>query len=278
MRCHSTASGADSRTHPRMEFAASRYHMVVSRRPQLVQLRVENQEADDDSCAQRGVSAGEFSNWLRVTEAALRSGEDGTDVPCGSCRGCCRASLFIHIGPEEVETIRRIPKGLLFPAPGFPRGHVLMGYGDQGQCPMLVDGECSIYEYRPQTCRDYDCRVFAATGLPVDEHNQPEIAHRVGEWSFSYSEEGRALQTALRRAVSFLHGNRDRFPEGSLPGQSGPLAATAVRICKLFTTADTQVADAAMVQRIVAVLREKRVPMRSGSRFNRLTNKRSPRR
>jgi hypothetical protein len=110
----------------RLEFAASRYHMVVSRRPQLVQLRVENQEADDDSGAQRGVSAGEFSNWLRVTEAALRSGEDGTDVPCGSCRGCCRSSMFIHIGPEEVETIRRIPKGLLFPAPGFPRGHVLM--------------------------------------------------------------------------------------------------------------------------------------------------------
>ena len=104
----------------------------------------------------------------------------------------------------------------------------------------------------------------------------PEIAHRFGEWSFRYSEEGRALQAALRRAVSFLQGNRDRFPEGSLPGQSGPLAAIAVRISKLFTTADTQVAYAAMVQRIVAVLREKKGPTRSGSRFNRLTKKRSP--
>jgi Fe-S-cluster containining protein len=239
--------------------------MVSSRRQQLVQLRVENQKAEDDSGAQRGVSAGEFSNWLRVTEAAMRPGEEATDVPCGSCRGCCRSSMFIHIGPEEVETIRRIPKGLLFPAPGFPRGHVLMGYRDRGQCPMLSDGECSIYEYRPQTCRDYDCRVFAATGLSVDEHNQPEIAHRVGEWSFSYSEEGRALQAALRRAVSFLQGNRARFPEGGLPGESGPVAAIAVRISKLFTTADTQVADATMVRRIVAVLRAKRVPMESGS-------------
>jgi Fe-S-cluster containining protein len=250
--------------------------MVVPRRQQLVQLRVENQKADDDSGAQRGVSAGEFSNWLRATEAALRSGGKGTDVPCGSCRGCCRSSMFIQIGPEEVETIRRIPKGLLFPAPGFPRGHVLMGYGDRGQCPMLSDGECSIYEYRPQTCRDYDCRVFAATGLSVDEHNQPEIAHRVAEWSFSYSEQGRALKAALRRAVSFLQDNRDRFPEGSLPGQSGPLAAIAVRICTLFTTADTQIADAGMVRRIVAVLREQRAPMGSGSHFNGLTNKPSP--
>jgi Fe-S-cluster containining protein len=166
--------------------------------------------------------------------------------------------MFIHIGPEEVETIRRIPKKLLSRAPGFPRGHVLLGYGDQGQCPMLVDGECSIYEYRPQTCRDYDCRVFAGTGLAVDEPNQPEIAHRIGAWRFRYTEEGHALQTALQRALSFLQGNRDRFPKGSLPSQPGPVAATAVRIYKLFRTDDTQLSDVAMVRQIVAVLRGKK--------------------
>lgn len=131
-----------------------------------------------------------------------------------------------------------------------------MGYGDQGQCPMLVDGECSIYEYRPQTCRDYDCRIFAATGLAVDERNQPEIARRVGAWRFRYRGKGHKLQAALRRAVSFLQGNRNRFPKGSLPSQPGPLAATAVRIYGLFT-GDTQLADAAMIRQIVAVLRRR---------------------
>jgi Fe-S-cluster containining protein len=81
--------------------------------------------------------------------------------------------MFIHISPEETRTIQRIPRELLFPAPGKPKGHVLMGYTDQGYCPMLVAGECSIYEDRPQTCRDYDCRVFAATGISVDPRTQP---------------------------------------------------------------------------------------------------------
>ena len=241
-----------------------------------MQLRVENQKADDDAGTQRGVSAGEFSNWLRGIEAALRPGNEGTDVPCGSCRGCCRSSMFIHIGPEEVETIRTIPKTLLFPAPGFPPGHVLMGYGDQGQCPMLVDGECSIYEYRPQTCRDYDCRIFAATGLAVDESRQPEIAHRVRAWRFRYREEGHALQAALKRAVSFLQSNKDGFPPGSLPNQPSRLAATALRVYRVFTD-HTQPADAAMVRQIMTVLREKKAPMESGSPRKRPTRKRSPR-
>jgi hypothetical protein len=136
-----------------------------------------------------------------------------------------------------------------------------MGYGDQGQCPMLIDGECSIYEYRPKICRDYDCRVFAATGLSVDEDRQPEIAYRVGAWRFRYTKEGRALQAALRRAVSFLKSNRESFPKGTLPSQSGPLAAIAVRIHKLFTESETKVADAAMVSQIVADLRGKSVPI-----------------
>jgi hypothetical protein len=167
--------------------------------------------------------------------------------------------MFIHIAPEEVETIRKIPKGLLFPAPGFPKGHVLMGYGDQRQCPMLTDGECSIYEYRPQTCRDYDCRVFAAAGLDVDQTSQPEIGHRVRAWRFRYGEEGHALQAALRRTVAFLQSNKGTFPEGTLPNQPGPLAAIAVRLYRLFLSDSNQPGDATLVRQIVTILREKRL-------------------
>src|ERR1039458_8074282 len=137
-----------------------------------------------------GVPAGDFSQWLHVTEASLRSGNGGADVPCGTCKGCCRSSMFIHIKPEETHTIKRIPRALLFPAPGLPKGHVLMGYDDKGQCPMFVDNQCSIYEDRPQTCRDYDCRIFAATGIAVDQTVQPEIAKRVESWEFNYEGEG----------------------------------------------------------------------------------------
>ena len=26
-------------------------------------------------------------------------------------------------------------------------------------CPFLMDGRCLIYQYRPETCRGYDCRT-----------------------------------------------------------------------------------------------------------------------
>ena len=142
--------------------------------------------------------------------------------------------MFIHIRPEETQTLQRIPRALLFPAPGLPKGHLLMGYNDQGNCPMLAGDECSIYEHRPQTCRDYDCRVFAATGVPVDPA-QAEIANRVQAWAFTYeSEESREQHSIVKEAAAFLRNNRDLFPPGSIPTYPVQLAALAVRIYKVF--------------------------------------------
>jgi Fe-S-cluster containining protein len=165
--------------------------------------------------------------------------------------------MFIHIRPEETLTIKRIPRALLFPAPGQPKGHVLMGYNDQGQCPMLVDSQCSIYEDRPQTCRDYDCRIFAATGVAVDEQSQPEIANRVKQWVFDYeSEESREEHNIVKQAAGFLENNRDLFPPGSLPGYPVQMAALAVRIYRVFSemTAKRRLdapSDAAIAQAIL---------------------------
>ena len=144
--------------------------------------------------------------------------------------------MFIHIKPEETQTIERIPRALLFPAPGLPEGHVLMGYSDKGHCPMLVDNECSIYEYRPQTCRDYDCRIFAATGVPVDPLTQAEIADRVKAWVFDYeSDESRQEHRIVKEAAAFLQKNRDLFPQGSLPSYPVQLAALTIRVYRIFS-------------------------------------------
>src|SRR5437763_4457379 len=96
---------------------------------------------------------------------AVIEGNAGAEVPCAGCTACCTSYQFVHIGPEETETLARIPAALLAPAPGRPSGHMVLGYDDRGQCPMLVDNQCSIYSHRPRTCRAYDCRVFAATGI-----------------------------------------------------------------------------------------------------------------
>ena len=212
--------------------------------------------------------AGNFSEWLRGTEAALRSGKGGAEVPCGDCTACCRSSLFVHIRPEETQTIQRIPRALLFPAPSLPKGHVLMGYNDQGHCPMLVDNQCSIYEHRPQTCRTYDCRAFAATGIPVDQPTQVDIAHRVQQWVFHYeSEESREEQAILQEAAAFLLKNRDLFPRRSLPTHPGQLPAVAVRIYRLFAGImararhDTSaMPDAVIAHAIVTALHEAEMP------------------
>src|SRR6476619_2441220 len=116
----------------------------------------------------RDLPAGDFGAWMTEMQGALR-GERGSDVPCNGCTACCTSSQFIHITPDETDTLSRIPTGLLFPAPRMPQGHVLLGYDEQGHCPMLIDDKCSIYEHRPRTCRTYDCRVLPAAGVGIDE-------------------------------------------------------------------------------------------------------------
>jgi hypothetical protein len=150
--------------------------------------------------------AGPFASWLRGMEAALR-GDASADVPCGTCTACCTSSQFVHIGPDEADTLARIPPELLFPAPRMARGHVLLGYDERGHCPMLVDGGCSIYEHRPRTCRTYDCRIFTATGLPVDDGDPAKagIARQARRWAFAFpTDDDHRRHAAVQAAVTAL--------------------------------------------------------------------------
>ena len=151
--------------------------------------------------------AGDFASWLGAMQAALR-GEADAEVPCGGCTACCTSSQFVPIGPDETDTLARIPAGLLFPAPRLPEGHVVLGYDERGHCPMLIDGCCSIYEHRPRTCRTYDCRIFAATGLDVDAEadTKADIAARVRRWRFIFpTDEDRRRHAAVQVAVRSAH-------------------------------------------------------------------------
>lgn len=161
--------------------------------------------------------------------------------------------MFIHVEPHEEKTIARIPRKLLFAVPGAPKGHLLMGYNEQGHCPMFVEGKCSIYEDRPQTCRNYDCRLFAATGIAADH---PEIDERVRTWRFRYeNDSARKKRSALKMAAAFLQDHRDLFPYGSLPTNPAQLATLAVSVYKLFSGAkkpDAAIAKAILDRLIVA--------------------------
>jgi hypothetical protein len=188
---------------------------------------VEGREDKDELLA-----AGDFSSWMADLRAAI-GGERDANVPCDGCTACCRSSQFVHIAPDEVETLAHIAPELLFPAPRLPRGHVVLGYDKQGHCPMLNDGRCSIYEHRPRTCRTYDCRVFAAADVYDD--GKPLIERRARRWRFSYpSAVDRIEHGAVRAAVAFLDHQEVRSPEWPVPTDVAQLAALAIEVQPLF--------------------------------------------
>jgi Fe-S-cluster containining protein len=207
-----------------------------------------------DAADDGDLAAGDFASWVVGMQGAIR-GEHGSDVPCGGCTACCTSSQFIHIDPDEADTLSHIPAELLFPAPRLPRGHVLLGYDEQGHCPMLVDGACSIYEHRPRTCRTYDCRVFPAAGVELDEADDADdadqvlIARRARRWRFSFpTPDDQIRHDAARAAATFLRERRDELPDGDRPVTPTQLAVLAIALHDLFVQRDDHTGRARVVE------------------------------
>jgi Fe-S-cluster containining protein len=195
--------------------------------------------ADENTSDDPDLAAGPFSSWLVEMQAAIR-GEQASDVPCGGCTACCTSSQFIHIGPEETDTLSRIPAELLFPAPRLPPGNVVLGYDERGHCPMLIDNECSIYEHRPRTCRTYDCRIFPAVGLEVDD-DTGLIARQARRWRFSFpTEADRTEHDSVRAVATFFREHADLRPDGVAPTNTTQLAVLAIELHDAFVRRDEE--------------------------------------
>jgi hypothetical protein len=185
------------------------------------------------------VSAGPFLVWLGEIRSAI-AGVGEADVACGECTACCRSGQFVLIEPDEHETLAHIPADLLFPAPHLP-GHRVLGYDAEGRCPMLGDRGCTVYEHRPRTCRTYDCRVFAAAGVPSDK---PLVAERAAAWDFDHpGPEDLAAHDAVRRAADWLSSRADVLPEHVRPPHPTAVAVLAVQVHEVFLRADPPADD-----------------------------------
>jgi Fe-S-cluster containining protein len=181
-----------------------------------------------------GVDAGPLAPWLRGMVAAL-DGDADAAVPCGPCTACCTSAQFVHIGPDEHETLARVPAALRFPAPGLPAGHVVMGYDERGHCAMFVAGRCSIYEDRPRTCRTYDCRVFTAADVEPDEDAHPAIAAQARRWRFAVRDESdRVARDAVRAAAAYVRTHADALDATAAAARPARLAVLAVEIHDAF--------------------------------------------
>ena len=200
------------------------------------------------------LAAGDFSSWLAGIRLAIRD-EGGSDVPCAGCTACCTSSQFVPIGPDEVDALSHIPAELLFPAPGRPRGHVVLGYDERGHCPMLIDAKCSIYEHRPNACRTYDCRVFPAAGIDAGP-DKVEVTRRAQRWRFEFSgESARAEHEAVRAAATFLREHADLLRDAGLPANETQIAVLAIEVHDVFLRRDEETGQAFVIQPETDVVR-----------------------
>jgi hypothetical protein len=144
--------------------------------------------------------------------------------------------MFVHVEPDEHAAIARIPAPLRFPAPGRPRGHLVLPYDQDGRCPMLADATCTIYAERPRTCRAFDCRVLAATGIRAPQ--QPLVDERAQQWRFDEpTADDDRLQRAVQAAARFLEQQADELPAGAVPPGAIQRAVAAIDVHELFLDA-----------------------------------------
>jgi uncharacterized protein len=190
------------------------------------------------------------------------AGEGDADVPCGECSACCASAHFVHVGPDERAALAAIPRELLFPAPGQPKGTMLLGYDKHGRCPLLGEnGLCSVYAERPLTCRTYDCRVFAAAGTAAD--CEP-ITRQARRWRFAYpAQADRDRHAAVRAAAAFAGEEAGGPPGAGAPRDPVRVALLALKVYEVFLehravagTDDCALAERDLAEAVIAANEE----------------------
>lgn len=197
------------------------------------------------------IPAGDFSAWLRAMRTALAS-RGGMDVPCGDCVGCCTSSYYIKVRADEHRALERIGEANLEPKVSSD-GSRLMGFRENGHCRMFVGGGCSIYADRPETCRAYDCRVYAAAGMKTGEGR--EIDARIARWRFEFPDEiDRREFAAVQAAARYFRQHPVRFPNGYVPSRPAAIAVLAVKVYPVFL--DPPATDREIVTAIIDAVRD----------------------
>jgi Fe-S-cluster containining protein len=203
-----------------------------------------------------GIPAGDFGAWLAQARDALR-GSAGSRVPCGDCTGCCTAGYSIEVRPTDAAALEHIPATSLSRSLGSAPGNWTVRPTADGSCPMLRGGGCRIYAQRPQTCLDYDCRVFAAAGIEAGGEDKAVINRRVRQWRFEFSGDAdRQAHAAIRAAAEFIHLSRAHFPPSAAPRNPLGIAALALRVYPLFLVPAAAGSEADLARAVVAAAAE----------------------
>lgn len=107
---------------------------------------------------------------ININLTSIGSDEGIADIPCGKCTLCCE-KLSPFLTPEEMAS-GLYPLSLIHPSEQEKLenpevGPIVSLYRkQQGGCGMLIDKKCSIYEYRPLACRQFDCSKGHHPSIP----------------------------------------------------------------------------------------------------------------
>lgn len=116
------------------------------------------------------------------------------------------------------------------PAPRLPAGHVLLGYDEQGCCPCWSVAGAPSTTIGPRTCRTYDCRIFPAAGIGIEDEDGDKalISRRARRWRFYYpTQADRDQHDAVRVAARHLE-QHGVDANGRGPSNATKLAVQAV--------------------------------------------------
>lgn len=98
-----------------------------------------------------------LSNAQLDAEVHALGAEVSARTDCTACTRCCQERYIV----VDDKDIRRIARRLKVSADAFAREHVALADDGvlqfaQKPCPLLgSDGKCTVYEDRPQACRDF---------------------------------------------------------------------------------------------------------------------------
>jgi len=199
------------------------------------------------------IDAGHFGQWLAAMRQVLR-GERDADVPCGDCIGCCISSYPIPLRPGDARARAEVPEQYLL-GQSAQGERWLMGFREDGSCPFMNGGRCGIYTDRPQTCRDYDCRIYAAAGLVPDGTRQV-IERRVRQWRFVFTADAeRADAAAVKRAADFIRAHAALFPPTMRAGSATAAAVLAIKSYQAFLV-DRAAGPESLVQQVITLAHE----------------------
>ena len=88
--------------------------------------------------------------------------------------------------------------------------------------------------HRPETCRTYDCRVFAAAGMNAGP-DKTVINERIARWRFDYPSERDRTNIARSPRPRISCGSiRSAFPAGAVPSRPSEIAVLAVKSYEVF--------------------------------------------